>query len=105
VDTGSVVNDGTIVYIPANGNKGKWQEEEDTKLVEAVKHGTSGSQLLVPVEQICSVVNDGQHEFGYNGTRVNGKRRGRKTSGGGKKHGKAWVAVALVHGRTNVQCR
>jgi hypothetical protein len=43
---------------PANGNKGKWQERRDAKLVEAVeKHGTGGSQLLhwFPVERIMTV--------------------------------------------------
>jgi hypothetical protein len=47
---------------PTNGNKGKWKERRDAKLVEAVeKHGKDGSQLprWFTVEQIGEYRNIG----------------------------------------------
>jgi hypothetical protein len=97
---------------PANGKKGKWKPEEDTKLTEAVKN--HGNEWAV-VSAMVPGRTDKQCRRRWVDTLdpTNGKNAGKwtpeedaKLAEAVKKHGKKWVAVAmLVPGRTDKQCR
>jgi hypothetical protein len=98
---------------PAIGKiAGKWTPEEDTKLAEAVKrHGTDWAAVAAQVPGRMNL--QCRQRWTQTLDPDIGKKAGKwtpeedtKLIEAVKKFGTAWVAVsALVHGRTNEQCR
>jgi hypothetical protein len=96
----------------ANGNKGTWATEEDTKLTEAVKkHGNHWVEVAAMVSGRTS--NQCRVRWTLTLDPAIGKNAGKWTpeedatlTEAVKKHGKNWVAIAaMVPGRTDIQCR
>jgi hypothetical protein len=90
----------------------KWNEEEDTKLIEAVKkHGTAWVPVaaLVPGRTNIQCRSRWTNRLNPDNEKSAGKwtpEEDTKLIEAVKKHGTGWTKIAaLVHGRTNHQCR
>jgi hypothetical protein len=96
---------------PANGKKGKWSTEEDTKLTEAVKKHYA--KWVAVAEMVPDRTHEQCRKRWINFLDPANWKTGRwspeedaKLMEALKKRGKKWIEVAaMVPGRTNIRCR
>jgi hypothetical protein len=94
-----------------HAHRRNWYEEEDTKLIDAVKkHGKAwlAVAVLVPGRTNNQCRQRWTQTLGAGNRKKAGKwtpAEDTKLAEAVKKHGTTWLAVAALVGRTNIQCR